>query len=583
MKKTPYPHQKKAVTAAVSHFKSHDRAQLVMACGSGKSLTALWIAQRLKAENIIISVPKLKLQSQTMKVWLEEVSYIRSSYDILLVGSGRSVKQGKVASTTRYADIRNFLEKPGKKIIITTYQSSQTLVEATRDFCFDFGIIDEAHRTAGDERKMFNTLIFDYNVKIKKRLFMTATPVNYSASGMLSMDDAEVFGKCVFSLNLGDAINKNILTPYKILVVFVQDKKATKLLSRKSNRLPAIAIALQKAIQKYGIKKVVTFHSTVAKSERFQEIVGEMTEKEVLNISSKLSSRQRKKILKQFSQSESVITNPRLMSEGVDIPQIDAVVFGDIKNSPTDIIQVMGRALRKSPGKDCAYILLPVFVEKIGEEVHFLNEKDLDKVRYALTTIGVTDHRLARELKERTEGQKVKKPIIEFGKLKNESILPTEIKWSIEKNKKEVDLLGSELMLRTWNIGKRKFWAPFEKAQKFAKSLKRKGIDSRRKWAKLTLGHYGHIKLPADIPTNPNDVYMGKGWNGWGDFFGVKRPRKKELQKISREYRESRKVSVEGMEVKEVMEKYKVSRPTAWRGVNRGYIYPNYHEKKENK
>ena len=576
--KKPFSYQEEAIQKITDELKISNRVQVQMACGSGKTLTSLWASEQLEAKLILISVPKLNLQSQTLKVWVAEANEILQEAKILLVGSDKSIGKGynNVTVSTDTTEIKSFLQEEGIKIVISTYQSSKSLQLASEGISFDLAIIDEAHRTAGFEEKVFNTILFDNNIKVKKRLFMSATPLMYSHERMISMDDVDVYGRCVYSLSMSDAIELGILTDYKILVIYVENEKTASIVKNKEDRLTPISIAMYKAIERFGLKKMITFHSSVKKALNFKNIINANYDITCLHVNHHFNSAKKGEIIESFkSEERAIITNPRIMAEGVDVPSVDSITLGDIKNSSVDIIQILGRALRKYKGKDLSYLLLPVFIQKDEEnDIKIINENDLDKVRYALTSIASTDDRIAHEIGQRKEGVVPQKPIIEFGVIDNKGIDANSVVWNLKKQK-EFEKLNENLMLRTWSLSKRKNWTSFEEAKKYAQKIcKEEGVDSQSKWRKLSK----EKGLRHDIPANPNAYYLSDGWNGWDDFFGVKREKKRLFSMIN-EYKEKLKVNVAGMTTTEIMEKYKVSRPTAWRGTKSGFIYPDYHKK----
>jgi len=184
----PKPHQVKAIANSINYFKSNDRGKMIMPCGTGKSLTAFWIAKKLNVKSVIVAVPSLALLQQTLKVWTRE--YLLRGYDPdwICVCSDDTVKEEQddfvsftydlgIHVTTDAAEIKTFLKKKTNKIkiVFTTYQSGKVTAQGAKGFKFDLGIMDEAHKTVGLGSKAMAHLIHEKNIKIKRRLFMTAT------------------------------------------------------------------------------------------------------------------------------------------------------------------------------------------------------------------------------------------------------------------------------------------------------------------------------------------------------------------------------------------------------------------------
>ncbi|MFM1744396.1 MAG: hypothetical protein RLZZ630_333, partial [Bacteroidota bacterium] len=243
--RSPRPHQQEAIRAASEHFvkQKAERGKLIMPCGTGKSLTAFWIADALKAKHIVVAVPSLSLIKQTLEDWTRELlaNNERNKPDWLCICSDDSTGKLEkdefvsdiyslgIPTTTDPAAIKSFLSQKskGKKIVFTTYQSSDRLAKAAKSlkFGFDLAILDEAHKTVGEKSKAFATLLFDKNITVKQRIFMTATErlVRGKNDEVLSMDDKSIYGDRFYLLTFKEAIHSDppIISDYKILTVIV--------------------------------------------------------------------------------------------------------------------------------------------------------------------------------------------------------------------------------------------------------------------------------------------------------------------------------------------------------------------------
>jgi predicted helicase len=241
--RTPKPHQRAAVTAAKTHF-VRDRAargRLIMPCGTGKSLTAYWIAEALKAKTILVAVPSLALVRQSLTDWTREFLAHGIKPDWLCVCSDETVGNldrdefvGEVydLGLPTHTDAKQIAallraRSNGPKIVFTTYQSSTKLAAAARKarIKFDLAILDEAHKTVGVQPKTFATLLNEKKIKIRRRVFMTATERVFRGdrSDVLSMDSDRDYGKRFFQLSFKEAIKQKIITDYKILTMTVSD------------------------------------------------------------------------------------------------------------------------------------------------------------------------------------------------------------------------------------------------------------------------------------------------------------------------------------------------------------------------
>ena len=207
---TPKPHQKNAITLAHKHFvkENNNRGKLIFPCGSGKSLTGFWIMEKLKANSTVVAVPSLSLVKQTLEVYLKQVVAKKMEVKWLCICSDEGIGKGDdvvtytrdlpIPCTTDPDYIKNWLKENKKEniIIFTTYQSGRLIAEASKSlkFTFDLGIYDEAHKTVGKNENLFSYLLFDENISVKHRIFMTATERFYRGvrDDVLTMDDPTI-------------------------------------------------------------------------------------------------------------------------------------------------------------------------------------------------------------------------------------------------------------------------------------------------------------------------------------------------------------------------------------------------------
>ena len=275
-----------------------------MPCGSGKSLTAYWIAAKLDATRIVIAVPSLALIRQTLKVWLRETMANRQAVEWICVCSDESAgRVGRddvtvlrqdlgVPCLTAPDEIAAWLKRKhhGLTVVFTTYQSGEALSQAARaaKFHFDLGIMDEAHKTVGDGGKLFSHLLHDKNLPIQRRIFMTATERLYSgqSDGVLSMDDAAIYGETFHVLSFKRAMEYNppILCDYKIISISVSREEVAELIRTNAFVKPdkgrwnkeieadmlASLVALRKTMDKYPIHHAVSFHGSIQRAELFK-------------------------------------------------------------------------------------------------------------------------------------------------------------------------------------------------------------------------------------------------------------------------------------------------------------------------
>lgn len=542
-KRHPRPHQKPAIKKAVTHFKDkkNSRGKLIMPCGTGKSLTAFWIAEALEAKKIILAVPSLHLIKQNLTDWVQEylalgvnpewmcVCSDQSAGDVQLDHFDIDLQDLGIPVTTNKDEIRSFLTKRSKapKIIFTTYQSSSLLKQVCKDqkIKFDLAIFDEAHKTVGVIDKAFAVLLHEKNVRIKHRVFMTATErvIRGSKFEVASMDDARIYGETFYQLSFKKAIDDGIISDYRIVTLTVTNSQVENLiegnalldikgsdLNSAESIYMATGIALKKAIKKYKINHAISFHRSIKLANDFREQQDLLNKVKSLrpvskhfHISSKQNAGKRAQMLKDFaSQKPTLITNARCLTEGVDIPAVDCILFADPKQSVVDIVQATGRAMRPAPGKKFGYVILPLVVPDSYEVDEFAQETAFKHITKVISVLSTQDERIAEEFRLIRAGTISKGKIINI-----DSVLPIGHKVKLEK-------FAESIRTKVWERVGTINWQTFAKAKKYVLTL---NLESNQQWrAFLKSG-----SKPADIPADPSKVYAGKGWNGWPDFLGT--------------------------------------------------------------
>jgi superfamily II DNA or RNA helicase len=415
----------------------------------------------------------------------------------------------------------------GPKIVFTTYQSSDKLAAAARQahIRFDLAILDEAHKTVGVHSKIFATLLSEKKIKIRRRLFMTATErvVGGDRDDVLSMDNERDYGQRFFLLSYKEAIKSGIISDYKVLTITVSDRHIQELIdenrilnlnSRDLDEAEAQSLAagtaLKRIYKKHGIKHAISFHRSIRGADHFREqqdalnrlpAIGPKTTN--LHISSKKTAGQRSDLLREFvDHNRALMTNARCLTEGVDVPAIDCVMFADPKRSKIDIVQAAGRALRKFKGKKYGYIVVPVVVPDNMDLIKHAETTAYRQIAQTLAALSTQDERIAEEFRAIDSGRVPSNKIVEF-----EGDVPIGMKMKLGD-------FAEAIWTRLWeNVG-RANWRPFDDARAFVHRL---GLKSNAEWRDYcTPG-----AKPADIPTNPNLTYAETGWVGYGDWLGT--------------------------------------------------------------
>ena len=442
-KPKPEIHQEEAISAVKEAFKDTDRGQLIMACGTGKTFTTLWIKEALAAKSTLVLLPSLSLLSQTMREWAWAGN---AAFEILNVCSDRSVgRQSEDMSvndapfpvTSDPDEIAGFLKKPSPKVVFCTYQSSPLITDAqlkAADFTFDLAIADEAHRCAGKVDAGFATILDGQKIRAAKRLFTTATPRYFGKSvvskaegrglEVVGMNVETIFGPVVHQLTFGEAIQRDLLTDYQVVVVGVNNSMVKSLIDEREllalsdkNHTDAESLAakigLIKACKDYDLQRVISFHSRVrgAKefAEEFMDIAGLIDPAQRpsgvfltdyvsgdMNAGDRKNKIDRLKGLEGFDRG--ILANARCLAEGVDVPSLDGVAFIDPRGSQVEIIQAVGRAIRKVRGVEVqkkGTIVIPVFIQDGDTVEESIEESNFKPVWDILKALRAHDEVLA--------------------------------------------------------------------------------------------------------------------------------------------------------------------------------------------
>ena len=443
------PHQIKAIKDAIAGLRSSDRGQMIMACGTGKTFTTLWIKEALEAHTTLVLLPSLSLLSQTMREWAWAGN---TDFDILNVCSDKSV--GKKTEdmdpddapfpvTSDVEEIAKFLKLPNPKVVFCTYQSSDLIAQAQIDASvprFDLAVADEAHRCAGKADAGFATILDCEKIRATKRLFTTATPRYFGNTvkdaarandlTVVGMDDEAVFGPVIHKLTFGQAIYyepEPLLNDYQVVIVGVDEPMVREWIenyeivstdpeNQTDARTLAAKIGILKAIKDYDLKRVISFHSRVAGAKQFsEELIDVANLIETDNrpdgnflcdyVSGAMKAGDRKekidrlKVLQGYDRG--ILTNARCLAEGVDVPSLDGVAFIDPKGSQVEIIQAVGRAIRKVRGAKVqkkGTIVLPVFIEAGNDHEASIEASNFKPVWEVLKALRAHDEVLAETL-----------------------------------------------------------------------------------------------------------------------------------------------------------------------------------------
>lgn len=501
-KKTPRPHQTEAVQKVLSGLSKHDRGKLIMACGTGKTYTALHLAESYaratnpgKITRVLFLVPSLALMSQTVREWSQDATLPLSSYAVcsdVKVGTRKNTDSEDIPrtdlvipSTTEgtklVSEEKRRLNLQGEDerlvVVFATYHSIQAVHEAQKAGFKDFDLVicDEAHRTTGvtlngEDSSNFVKVHDNDFIRAVKRVYMTATPriftddVKNKASEanavLVSMDDEATYGPVFYRIGFGEAVESGLLTDYKVLVLNVAEDQVAQqfqsFLADENQELKlddvaklvgcwnglakrqAGALSASFAHDPQPMRRAVAFNRSIKDSRKIADQFKTLVSKHLVDLNNDdttddlrvdashidggFNAAKREKKLEWLSGENAtqdgqpvcrILSNARCLTEGVDVPNLDAVLFLNPRNSVVDVIQAVGRVMRKAEGKKYGYIILPVAVPGGIKPSEALNDNKRYKVVWqVLQALRSHDERLDRDINQMQYSDKMPENII---------------------------------------------------------------------------------------------------------------------------------------------------------------------------
>lgn len=461
-------HQQKALDCFHEHFKTANRGRLIMACGTGKTFTSLRIAENETNNSglILFLVPSIALLGQTLNEWS---TFAQKPIKPICICSDAEISKKKTendeggytiedlalpASTNVQNIVQQYLAAKnnpadGMTVFFSTYQSIERVSQAQKEInalpdeqcLFDLIICDEAHRTTGVALKnekaaqgydetAFIRIHDDEFIAGKKRIYMTATPRLYkddvkekakeAEAYLCSMDDPAIYGEEVYRIGFGEAVENDLLSDYKVLVLTTSESEIPKefqeAIADSKGEIKADDIAkligcinalskrmvldadLIKASDPSFMHTAVAFCQSIKISKHITAIFNEqkntyyetlapeirrqMVTVEAQHIDGTMGATTRQEKLNWLKATPTaghdcrILTNVRCLSEGVDVPSLDAVMFLSSRNSQVDVVQSVGRVMRKAPGKKYGYIIIPVIIPESMSPEEALDKSD---------------------------------------------------------------------------------------------------------------------------------------------------------------------------------------------------------------
>ena len=479
------PDQTEALEAVTSGLAEANRGKLIMACGTGKTLTSLRIAEALAGEggHVLLLMPSLALMSQSVPEWCSDsIGPItafavcsdtqvgkrrRSHHDIAEIeitdlAFPATTDPGKLAEAVADSD------DGAMGVVFATYQSISVIAEAQRKHAlpeFDLIICDEAHRTTGatfpgEDQSNFVKVHDNDVIRGRKRLYMTATPRIYGENArskardaevvLASMDDPDIYGEVLFHHGFARAVESDILADYRVIVLAMDEGQVSaavqQRLADKGSELglddATRIVGCWKALSKTGLsigpgddpapmRRALAFCRNIASSklvrDEFERVVDEFQRTsedaarnefrcEVEHVDGTHKARERRQRLDWLKDDANgsdgktcrILSNARCLTEGVDVPALDAILFLHPRNSQIDVVQAVGRVMRSSPGKRMGYVILPVGIPPGVPPEQALNDNKRYRVVWQiLNALRAHDERLDAVINQGGLGQDV--------------------------------------------------------------------------------------------------------------------------------------------------------------------------------
>ena len=480
--KTLRPDQVEALEAVRTDLADADRGKLIMACGTGKTLTGLRIAEELAGSSghVLFLVPSLALMAQTVREWCADAVLPLTAFAVCSdtqVGRRRrsrhdvaelEVTDLALPATTDAASLAQAVtasDANSMRVLFATYQSISVVATAQASHGlpqFDLIVCDEAHRTtgvtfAGEDESNFVKVHDNESIRGRKRLYMTATPRIYGENAkskardtqavLASMDNTDLYGEVLFHHGFARAVESGILTDYRVIVLVMDEGQVSaavqKRLADQSSELvlddATKIVGCWKALSKTGLagtaaddpdpmRRALAFCRSIDSSKlvrnEFEQVVTEFQAEigngerngvfcEVRHVDGTYNARDRGQRLDWLKEDAGanvcrILSNARCLTEGVDVPALDAILFLHPRNSQIDVVQAVGRVMRRAPGKRMGYVILPVGVPPgVPADVALADNEKYRVVWQILNALRAHDERLDATINQGGLGQDV--------------------------------------------------------------------------------------------------------------------------------------------------------------------------------
>lgn len=442
------PHQIISRDAVIASLRSNDRALLVSACGTGKTVTLQSIIAARHDSLIVAFFPSLALVDQTLRSWrhwfggrwakpivvcsddtigaVDDDEQVVSDFELAQDGAHVVRDPDELArALDRYAAG----DRAVPQVVFATYQSSERVAEAQdrTSVWFDIAVFDEAHQIGPGTA--FGRVVLDADrIRARKRLAATATPRVFHLGGKRgatervddwSLLDDTVYGPVAHEYGLRDAIDDGVLVDYNIHVIQIGQGDARRLIDDEALegitldptddrvRMALGLAALVRAKEKLGITRVIAYLRSKARAHEFASHAHRLSLHDVDVITGDMPMNERTPLLEKLADDGGVIANVRCLTEGVDIPRLDAVLFVDPRSAKVDVVQAVGRAIRRhdASGKTLGHVILPVLEAPDDADENWAAGDGYRPVWDVLGQMARNDSRLNTQLQQAEESE----------------------------------------------------------------------------------------------------------------------------------------------------------------------------------
>lgn len=390
-----WPHQAEAVESVTRAIGRGGRTSLIAACGTGKTRIGRAAAACLgTARRVLVVLPTIELLVQTLRAYRDAGDGALGT--VVAVCSDPSVAELEllhgepgIVVTTTPAVLADCVREQECVTALSTYASLPVIAEAHGQHglaAWDLAVIDEAHRTTGRADGPWKTVHRDEQVPARRRLYMTATPRISEREGesVVSMHDTTIFGEVSYRLPFSKAIEMGLLADYRVVVPVVTDKEVHRLAADETLEMrlggaklsPGVLagqIAVLRTMKEFGVRRAISYHHRVADAKKWAQTLPAAAallpggiELWAGHVSGMQAPHLRRRVIERLADAGEetvVVSNAKVLAEGVDVPAVDAVVFTRPRDSAVDTVQAVGRALRTGGRSDkIATIVVPLLL-----------------------------------------------------------------------------------------------------------------------------------------------------------------------------------------------------------------------------